>query len=393
MDLEGIQSALREAGLDAWLFYDHHHRDPIAYRVLKLTAPLCTRRWYYLIPSQGAPAKLVHRVERDNLDGLPGTRRLYSSWQEQREQLRKMLEGKKRIAMQYSPLNDIPYVGLVDAGTVELVKGFGAEVVSSGDLVQWFEARWSGEALASHLEAGKVVHGAVRMGFAAIRDALRAGKTLSEYDVQQEILGFFAAHGVVTEEVPIVAVNANSANPHYCPTEEVSLPIRENDFVLLDVWGKLARPGAVYFDITWTGFAGEKVPGRYAAIFAMVREARAAAVHLVQEAMQKGRPLYGYEVDDAARGVIRRHDCGEYFIHRTGHSIGEDIHGNGANMDNFETHDSRRIVPGTCFSVEPGIYLQDFGVRSEVNVYVEERDARVTGEAQESIIPILAPDW
>ena len=393
MDLEAIQSALGEAGLDAWLFYDHHHRDPIAYRVLKLAAPLCTRRWYYLIPAQGAPAKLVHRVERGNLDGLPGTRRLYSSWREQREQLRKMLEGKKRIAMQYSPLNDIPYVGLVDAGTVELVKGFGAEVISSGDLVQWFEARWSPQALASHLEAGKVVHGAVRMGFAMIRDALSAGKTLSEYDVQQEILRFFQAHGVMTEEAPIVAVNANTANPHYCPSPEESLPIRVNDFVLLDVWGKQQKPGAVYFDITWTGFAAERVPSRYAAIFAMVREAREAAVRLVQEAMRKGRPLCGYEVDDAARSVMRRHDCAEHFIHRTGHSIGEDIHGNGANMDNFETHDSRRIVPGTCFSVEPGIYLQDFGVRSEVNVYIEERDARVTGESQEAIIPILTRDW
>ncbi len=393
MDLELIQSALREAGLDAWLFYDHHHRDPIAYRVLKLHAPLCTRRWYYLIPAQGAPAKLVHRVERSNLDTLPGTRHLYSSWQEQREQLGKILGGKKRIAMQYSPLNDIPYVGLVDAGTVELVKGFGVEVVSSGDLVQWFEARWPRESLESHLSAGKVVHGAVRRGFALIRDTLRAGKTLNEYDVQQEILRFFDEHGVTTEETPIAAVNANTANPHYCPTAEVSQPIRENDFVLLDVWGKLKKPGSVYFDITWTGFVGEDVPSRYASIFAVVREARDAAVSLIQEAMQQGKPLHGCEVDDAARAVINGHDLGEYFIHRTGHSIGEDIHGNGANMDNFETHDSRRIVPGTCFSVEPGIYLQDFGVRSEVNVYVEERGARVTGEKQEGIVPIFAQDW
>ena len=389
MDLDAIQSALRDAGLDGWLFYDHHHRDPLAYRILKLTVPLCTRRWYYLVPSQGVPAKLAHRVERGNLDRLPGTTRLYSSWSEQREQLGKMLEGKRRVAMQYSPLNDIPYVGLVDAGTVELVKSLGPEVVSSADLVQWFEARWSDEALASHLEAGKVVHGAVRMAFAAIREALRAGKTLSEYDLQQEILLFFQAHGVVTEEPPIVAVNANSANPHYCPAREASLPIRENDFVLLDIWAKEAKPGAVYFDITWTGFAGEETPSRYAAIFATVREARDAAIDLVQEAMRKGRPLYGYEVDDAARAVIQRHGYGDQFVHRTGHSIGEDIHGNGANMDNFETHDTRKIVPRTCFSVEPGIYLQDFGVRSEVNVYVEEHDARVTGESQRAIVPIL----
>ncbi|HUZ46240.1 MAG TPA: M24 family metallopeptidase [Terriglobia bacterium] len=393
MDLDAIQSALREAGLDGWLFYDHHHRDPLAYRILELAVPLCTRRWYYLIPSRGAPAKLAHRIERGNLDALAGTLSLYSSWSEQRDELRKMLKGRRRIAMQYSPLNDIPYVGLVDAGTVELVRSFGAEVVSSADLVQLFEARWSDDALASHLEAGKIVHASIRMAFALIHDALRAGKTLSEYDVQQEILRFFDAHGLETEEAPIVGVNANSGNPHYCPTRESSLPIRRNDFVLLDVWARQRKPGAVYFDITWTGFAGGTVPGRYAAVFAIVREAREAAVDRVREALQAGGPLYGYQVDDAARNVVTRSGYGEYFIHRTGHSIGEDIHGNGANMDNFETHDTRRIIPRTCFSVEPGIYLDDFGVRSEVNVYVDEHDARVTGESQQEIIPILGASW
>ncbi len=393
MDLNAIQSALREAGLDGWLFYDHHHRDPLAYRILKLTVPMCTRRWYYLIPSEGVPAKLAHRIERGNLDALAGTLRLYSSWSEQRGELAGMLAGKRRIAMQYSPLNDIPYVGLVDAGTVELVRSFGVEVVSSADLVQLFEARWSADALESHLAAGRVVHASIRMAFAAIRDALGAGKTLTEYDVQQAILRFFAEHGLETDEPPIVAVNANSGNPHYAPTPEAAQPIREKDFVLLDVWGRQRKPGAVYFDITWTGFAAEQVPGRYAEIFAVVREAREAAVNLVQEAMRAGRPLYGYEVDDAARSVIARSGYGEYFIHRTGHSIGEDIHGNGANMDNFETHDTRRIVPRTCFSIEPGIYLQEFGVRSEVNVYVDERDARTTGESQQEIIPILGTSW
>ncbi len=393
MDLNAIQSALRDAGLDGWLFYDHHHRDPLAYRILKLAVPMCTRRWYYLIPSEGVPAKLAHRIERGNLDALAGTLKLYSSWSEQRGELAGMLAGKRRIAMQYSPLNDIPYVGLVDAGTVELVRSFGVEVVSSADLVQLFEARWSGDALESHLAAGKVVHASIHMAFAAIRDALRAGKTLSEYDVQQAILRFFAEHGLETDEPPIVAVNANSGNAHYCPTQEASQPIREKDFVLLDVWGRQRKPGAVYFDITWTGFAGGTVPGRYAAVFAVVREAREAAVNLVQEAMRAGRPLYGYEVDDAARSVIARSGYGEYFIHRTGHSIGEDIHGNGANMDNFETHDTRRIVPRTCFSIEPGIYLQEFGVRSEVNVYADERDARTTGESQQEIVPILGTRW
>lgn len=390
MDLNAIQSQLRNAGLDGWLFYDHHHRDPIAYRVLKIAPPMCTRRWYYMVPASGEPMRLVHRIERGNLNGVPGELRLYSSWTEQREHLQQMLEGRRRIAMQYSPQNDIPYVGLVDAGTVELVRSFGVEVISSADLVQLFEARWSSDALASHLAAGKVVHTAIDGAFAAIRDAVLAGKILTEYDVQQEMMRCFAENGVETDEPPIVAVNANAANPHYDPVKESALPIRKGDFVLLDVWAKQSRPGAVYFDVTWTGFVGETVPDRYTTIFNIVRGARDAAVNFVKELMQKGIPLYGYQVDDAARQVIERAGYGDKFVHRTGHSIGEDVHGNGANMDNLETHDSRQVLPRTCFSVEPGIYLEDFGVRSEVNVYVEEHDARVTGEAQQAVVCILS---
>ena len=390
MELGAIQAALSEAKLDGWLFYDHHHRDPIAYRVLKIAPAMCTRRWYYLIPASGEPAKLVHRIERGNLEGLPGATYEYSSWKEQREKLKRILEGKSRVAMEYSPLNDIPYIGLVDAGTIELLKGFGVEPVSSADLVQMFEARWSAEAFAMHLEAGKVVHAAIRAGFAMIRDAIKARKAIGEYDVQQEIARLYCAQGLEADEAPIVAVNANCSNPHYAPTKQSSLPIRANDFVLLDVWAKLRKPGAVYFDVTWTGFVGENVPARQTEIFNIVSEARDAAIHTVKKAMQEGREIYGYEVDDATRGVIVKHGYGDYFVHRTGHSIGEDVHGNGANMDNFETHDARRIIPGTCFSVEPGIYLPEFGVRTEVNVYVEEHDARVTGEIQQSVVPILA---
>ena len=390
MEFDAIQSELRNANLDGWLFYDHHHRDPIAYRVLKIAPSICTRRWYCLIPAMGDPLRLCHRIERGNLDGVPGALHLYSSWTEQRERLKRMLDGKRRIAMQYSPLNDIPYVGLVDAGTIELVRSFGVEVVSSADLVQLFEARWSETALASHLEAGKAVHAAIKGAFAAIRDAVRAGRTATEYEVQREMMRIFAAHGVETDEPPIVAVNANSANPHYDPTKDSALPIREGDFVLLDVWAKPSKHGGVYFDVTWTGFAGEKVPACYTEIFNIVREARDSAVNLVKSSMQQGTPLYGYQVDDAARSVIERAGYGDKFVHRTGHSIGEDVHGNGANMDNLETHDSRQVVPHTCFSVEPGIYLDDFGVRSEVNVYVEEHNARVTGEIQQEVVPILA---
>ncbi|MBN1505028.1 MAG: aminopeptidase P family protein [Candidatus Eisenbacteria bacterium] len=389
MNLTAIQSALCDAKVDGWLFYDHHHRDPIAYRVLKMDPPMCTRRWYCLIPAEGEPVKLVHRIERVNLAALPGAERQYSSWREQREKLREMLAGTKRLAMQYSPMNDIPYVGLVDAGTVELIRSLGVEVVSSADLVQLFEARWSAEALALHLEAGKVVHAAIEAAFRTIRDAARARRAIGEYEVQQEIVRLFDAGGVESDDPPVVAVNANTANPHYSPTPQTSQPIREGDFVLLDVWAKRKARNAVYFDITWTGYVGEAVPDEYTRIFDIVREARDAAVELVQQAVRQGRQLRGYEVDEAARAVITRRGYGEYFIHRTGHSIGEDVHGNGANIDNFETRDDRTIIPRTCFSVEPGIYLPEFGVRTEVDVYVDEKDARVTGDVQKAVVPIL----
>jgi Xaa-Pro aminopeptidase len=280
-------------------------------------------------------------------------------------------------------------VGLVDAGTIELVRECGVEVISSADLVQLFEARWSPEALASHLEAGKVVHAAVRAGFAAIRDAVRSGKRINEYDVQQEMRRIFDAGGVIMDEGPVAAVNRNSAKPHYMPERENSSSIGADDFVLLDVWGKMNKPGAVYFDITWTGFVGVEVPRRYVDVFEIVKEARDAAVNFVQAAMTSGRTIHGYEVDDVAREVITRRGYGPNFVHRTGHSIGEDVHANGANIDNFETRDTRPIIPGICFSIEPGIYLEEFGVRSEVNMFVEETNARVTGEVQAAIVPIL----
>jgi Xaa-Pro aminopeptidase len=287
-------------------------------------------------------------------------------------------------------MNDIPYIGLVDAGTVELVRKIGTEVVSSADLVQMFEARWSPEAFASHLEAGKAVHALVRNAFEFIRDSVRAGKSIGEYDVQQQAFLQYEKYGITADDALAVCVNAHSGDPHYAPTAKTSLPIREGDFVLIDAWAKLRKPGAVYFDITWTGFVGSDVPARYMDVFEIVKEARDMAVDFIQRSTREGRPIRGYQVDDAARGVITRHGYEEHFVHRTGHSIGEDVHGNGANMDNLEMHDDRRIIPGTCFSIEPGIYLPEFGVRSEVDVYVEERDARVTGEIQQAIIPIMA---
>lgn len=392
MNLAAIQSALREANLDGWLFYDHHRRDPIAYRVLGINPPMCTRRWYYMIPKEGEPGKLVHRIEAHNLDDLGGTEERYSSWREQREGLSRLLHGRKTVAMQYSALNNIPYIGLVDAGTIELVKSCGVEVVSSADLVQQFEASWSEQQWQSHKAAGLVVHQSVREAFAAIREAVSGGREMNEYQVQQRMTEVLHAGGLISDEPPCVAVNANSANPHYSPQSETSLPIRAGDLVLIDVWGKQNKPGSVYFDITWIGFVGDKVPQPYTKVFDVVREARDTAIKLVQNALRAGRIIHGYEVDDAARAVIERHGYGTFFVHRTGHSIGEDVHGNGANMDNFETHDERHIIPRTCFSIEPGIYLHEFGTRSEVNVFTGARDACVTGEIQNEIVAILAGD-
>ena len=392
MKLKAIQKAIRELDCDGWLFYDHHRRDPIAYQVLGLPESMCTRCWYYLIPMKGSPSKLVHRIEEGQLDRLPGTKFVYSSWEEQHELLRKILTGKRRIAMQYSPMNDIPYVGLVDCGTVELVRSFGPEVLSSADLVQIFEARWSPEGLAAHREAGKVIHKVIRQAFAAIRRSVEEGHPLTEFELQKHMLEWFVVDEIEASDAPIVAVNAHSGDPHYSPREEGSPSIGRGDFVLLDVWGKQKSSDAVYFDITWTGYVGDTVPDKYREIFDVVREARDRAVSFIQKGIRKGKTVYGWEVDDVARKIISEKGYGPYFLHRTGHSIGREVHGNGANMDNFETRDGRRIVPGTGFSIEPGIYLRDFGVRTEVNVHVSEIDAEVTGEMQQGVVPILAGD-
>ncbi|MFB3829022.1 MAG: M24 family metallopeptidase [Bryobacteraceae bacterium] len=388
-NVAGIQEELRKQKLDGWLFFDHHMRDPLAYRVLGFAPGRhVTRRWYYLIPAHGEPRGMVHRVERFMLDALPGEKRPYSSWSEQSDALRRLLAGCSRVAMQYSPMCAIPYVANVDAGTVELVRGAGVEVVSSAELIQYFEARWTPEALEAHLEAGRRVDAVRRAAFEMIGERVRNGGMVQEYEVKRFVLDEFARAGLFTADGPIVGVNANAANPHYEPTESVSREIRAGDFVLLDMWAKLDRPGAVYYDITWTGYCGGNPPEEIQRVFEIVREARDRAVRRVEEAVARGEELHGYQVDDAARGYIASQGYGEYFTHRTGHSIGQEVHGNGANMDNLETHDERRVIPWTCFSVEPGIYLRDFGVRSEVNVFAGEGEARVTGEIQRELVRI-----
>ncbi|HLH00332.1 MAG TPA: M24 family metallopeptidase [Bryobacteraceae bacterium] len=390
MQINEIQKALREEQLDGWLFFDHHERDPLAYRILGLPqGRTVTRRWYYLIPANGEPRGLVHAIESGILSGLPGNIRTYSSWSSQSEGLSILLGGCRRIAMQYSPKCSIPYVSLVDGGTLELVRAIGVEVLSSADLVQLFESRWSEEQLEMHLEAGRRVDRIRAAAFEKIANALRAGEAISEWDVNRFVRDQFDKAGLVTDHGPTVAVNANMSDPHYDPRADRHQAIRSGDAVLIDMFAKLGRPGAVYYDITWTGYCGQQPPSAIENVFEVVRCARDRAIALVQNAVSEKQTLYGFQVDNAARTYICDHGLGDYFIHRTGHSIGEEVHGTGANMDNLETHDERRVIARTCFSIEPGVYLPEFGIRSEVNVYVGEDGARVTGEVQEKLVPIL----
>ena len=388
MNLPAIQAALRERNIDAWLFYDHHHRDPIAYRVLGLPGSMMvTRRWFYLVPAQGEPRKLVHRIEAGHLDSLPGSRRVYSGWQELFEQLKTLLGDCRDIAMQYSPNNLVFTVSLVDAGTIDLVRGMGKNVVSAADLIAQFEATWTEEQIQTHFEARDSVDSITAAAFQEIGRRVRNGGT-NEYAMQQWILEAFRRENLVTDDPPVVAVNANSGNPHYEPHAESSAPIREGDFVLLDIWGKKDKPGAVYYDITWTGYVGKAPSDKQREIFRVVRDARDAGVKTVLDAIGAGQRIAGWQVDRAARDSIKNAGYGDYFIHRTGHSIGTEVHSNGANMDDLEIHDERQILPNSCFSIEPGVYLPEFGVRSEVNVLVRPGRAEVTGKIQREIVII-----
>jgi Xaa-Pro aminopeptidase len=390
-DIKAIQAQLRASKIDGWLFYDHHHRDPIAAHILGIDGNgMATRRWFYFIPSRGEPRKLVHRIEQGALDCVGGSKNVYSGWQELQSGLRKLLSGSNKIAMQYSPENNIPYIGLVDAGTVEVVRKLKKKVVTSADLVQTFEATWTAEQLASHLEAGKIIDRITRGAFEAAAASVEDGNPITEFELQQWILEQFRANGLTTAEAPVAAVQPNNGNPHYEPKQGASRPIRAGDLLLLDIWGKFAKPGSVYYDITWVGYLGKRVPGAYSKIFGIVRQARDRAIDFVKESVARGRTIHGWEVDRVARETIRKAGYAKNFVHRTGHSIGQEVHGNGANMDGLETRDDRNVVARTCFSVEPGIYLPEFGVRSEVDVYVGEREARVTGAIQEEVLALLA---
>jgi Xaa-Pro dipeptidase len=328
----------------------------------------------------------VHRIESGTLSSLPGRQEVYSGWAEQRQKLHAMLEGSARVAMQYSPNCAIPYVSLVDGGTIELVRAAGVEVVTSADLVQEFEARLTESQFQSHLEAGKRIDQIRREAFDLIADRIRAEKPLTEFEVHEFIRRRFDQSGLVSDHGPIVAVNANASDPHYEPSIERASHIQSGDVVLIDMFAKLSQPGSIFYDITWTGVCGNTIPDRVQSVFEVVRDARKRGTELVIRKIGAHERLAGFEVDDAARGHIEHHGLGEYFFHRTGHSIAAEIHGTGANMDNLESHDERQILAGSCFSVEPGVYLPDFGIRSEVNMYVGDGFAKVTGEEQERLV-------
>jgi Xaa-Pro dipeptidase len=389
IDIQGIQNDLRAAKLDGWLFYDFRGRDPIAQRILKLPEGMRTRRWFYYVPTKGAPRKLVHKIEARSLASLPGETLYYAGQDELRKNLKKILHRAKHVAMQYSPRNEIPYVAMVDAGTIELVRSSGPKVVSSADLVQKYEACWNAAQLESHLTAGVAIDRIVREAFRHAANSVRENIPLTEYDLKQWILREFDAAGLMTEEGPDIAVGPHASDPHYAPLPGKSSPIREGDLLLLDVWGKTKASGSVYYDVTWVGYLGAKVPEKQAKIFDIVRRARDKAIELIRSSIAARKPVQGWQVDNAARGVIEKAGYGKYFFHRTGHNIGEAVHGNGANMDGLETRDARHLIPRTCNSVEPGIYLPEFGIRSEVDVYVGESEARVTGAVQAEILALL----
>jgi Xaa-Pro aminopeptidase len=386
-----VQGALRTANLDGWLLYDFHGSNPIAARLAGLTGGghMTTRRWYYLIPAHGDPRGLVHAIERHNLDRLPGEKTVYAGRQQLDSGLTNLLQGMRRIAMEYSPMCAIPYLSRLDAGTAEAIRAKGIEIFSSGDLVQQFEASWTPAQLASHQVASAALYRIKDRAFASAADAVRARRALSEYELQQQMVEWFAEEGLVSDSAPVVAVDANAGNPHYLPTAERSHAISADQVLLLDLWGKTTEPGAVFADITWVGVTASRVPDDPARAFSAIAEARDAAVRMVEEAARHGKDLRGWEVDRAARQVLEEKGYGRHILHRTGHSLGENVHGNGVHMDDYETYDDRRLIPGTGFTVEPGLYFDTFGVRTEVNVFRGDHEAMVTGPRQRDIVTLL----
>ena len=385
--MAAVQEALRDDELDGWLLCDYRGSNPIARRVTRVDrgTGMTSRLWYYLIPATGEPYALVHHLEQDVLRHLPGQQSVYAGRGEFETALRTVLRGVRRVAMEYSPGCAIPSLSRVDAGTIEHVRTLGVEVTSSGDLVQRFEAVWDERALASHQAASEHLHRIKDRAFELIRGGVRSG-SLTEYAVQQEVRKWLREAGLVSEGEPLVAAQENSSNPHYCPTVSANRVIAPGEIVLLDLWGKLQREDAVYADITWVCFTGAAPPEKATYVFGVARDARDAAVTLVTDRIGSGREVRGWEVDRVARDLVTRAGYGDHFCHRTGHSLGEDLHGNGVNMDDYETRDERRLISGTGFTIEPGIYLPGFGVRTEIDVHVCGSEVTVTGPRQSEIV-------
>jgi Xaa-Pro dipeptidase len=388
LDVASVQRTLRAAGLDGWLLYDFHGSNPIAMGLAGLGGGghMTTRRWYYLIPAEGAPRKLVHAIESRNLDALPGEKVVYAGRQQLEAALTQLLTGVRRVAMEYSPECAIPYLSRVDAGTAEAIRRRGVEIVSSGDLVQQFEAAWTPEQLASHRSASEALYRIKDRAFEAAARALKDGAVLTEFDLQQQMVGWFEEEGLVSDSAPVVAIGSHAGDPHYLPSAEHSRRIVTDEVLLLDLWGKHTTEGAVFADITWVAATGKAVPAEQARAFRAAADARDAAVTMVEEAAATGRDLRGWEVDQAAMRVLREAGYGDRILHRTGHSLGEHVHGNGVHLDDYETHDDRRLLPGTGFTIEPGLYFETFGVRTEINMFRGDRDALVTGPRQTAII-------
>jgi Xaa-Pro aminopeptidase len=390
LDIGAVQEALRADGLDGWLLYDFHGSNPVATRLVGLAGAgkMTTRRWYYMIPASGAPRGLVHAIERHNLDAVPGDKEVYAGHAALEQGIGALLAGARRVAMEYSPDGAIPYLARVDAGTIEFVRRLGAEVVSSGDLVQRFDACWTPHEIDMHRRASEKLYRVKDQAFAAIADRVGRSIPTTEHDVQQLMAGWFREEGLVSDEPPVVAVDEHAGDPHYLPRPTGSAAIGPNQLVLLDLWGKLREPGAVYADITWVGYTGAEVPEAPAAAFAAIAAARDAAIAEVQRAAAAGDDLRGWQVDRAARTVLEQAGYGAHILHRTGHSLGEEVHGNGVHMDDYETHDDRRLLPGSGFTIEPGLYFDTFGVRTEINMVYGRGSAEVTGPIQARILAL-----
>lgn len=392
-DLSRIQKALRQFKIDGWLLCDFRGSNVLAQRILQMPPDFHgSRRYYYFIPDEGTPGKLVHRIESDVLDHLPGEKHVYLRWQELEQSLQELAGACGTVAMEYSPRNSNPYISRVDAGTVELIRSFGCDVVSSGDLISRFESVLTPEQFASHLAASEITNAAFGRAWRFIADQVRKSGMVEESAVSDQILQHFEEHGLTTYSPPIVGVNANAGNPHYATGTGEQTIIREGSFVLIDLWARQQHSGACYSDLTRTGFIGTKVPEEYTSVFRIVAAARDAGIACVRHAFASGHNLTGGEVDDAVRSVIESAGYGHCFCHRTGHNLAQEVHGNGTHLDNLETRETRLILPGTLFTIEPGIYLPEFGVRSEINVFVHENgNVEVTGgPIQTDIVAVLA---